>query len=204
MKEKKENSVQKRKRRIFLGWVLFVLFVGVIFFVARWFLGGSSQGIVWTNEDLGKETVRPAISNKQFNGKYLIFTYSGDYTSRDVEKDAVSLEKALFRSGGNASRVIAVTVRNMTDKKLSDIPEYQLRNEIERKKYKKKEEEVRGRWEVSFLRTDEGYERTVFIEEGNLLYTISVNMYGFGKEDVIEQDYRLILDTVEFFPSGRG
>lgn len=196
IKENTENKQKKRWKRTLFGVItLFVVAGGAFVFLL---FNSSATGTVRVVEKTTPIAQEAARAPKRFDGKYVAFRYPGDYAPREADKDVVSVEKGLFVASGQSSRTLAFSVMDMQGKQLDDIPSYRLRNDVKSSEYRREEKETNGSDAIVFTKMEGGYERSVFILHRDILVTVSVSGQVFTNPQVLENDFEMIFNSLEF------
>lgn len=130
-----------------------------------------------------KKTAEPTPS--VFDGRYLSFTYRGNYVVKthdtDDRADAVILESAYISETSAISKKIGLTVRHLPTRNADDDPDYTMRRQNP-DRYRMDTFDIDGKQGASFTSVDQGaFEKTFFVRHGDMM--VSLTLGSPGAED---------------------
>lgn len=195
--EEQPEVRQKKSKKTLIFGVFFILPLIAVVFAIRYF-HGPAQGYVRVIEEATEKQQEAQLPPERHEGKYISFLHPAAYDPRDVEMDAVSIEKGLLVASSGSSRIIAYAVADMRGKTISDFPSYQLRNEVEKDAYDREERIFGDSTAIVFTKAEGGYEKTAFIIHGGVLLTISVSGTVFADSEAVEEDFGTVFESISF------
>ena len=175
--DKKEKDISRKPQRKTVFFLSITLFLFILAVAAWLYLQKPGIGTVKVGMTQPQnEASAQAITMKQYQGKYVDFSYPDSYVeaAHDIPKyDPVVEERVFLTSPDREGKKIAIVVEKRLERSLESSPSYRLRMN-DSKTYQREPITFEGISGVLFTKNSQVYEKTAFFQRGTSVLSVSV------------------------------
>jgi hypothetical protein len=178
---------QARNRKRYLWMVGVVLIIGGLLF---WWAASGNQATISAGSAAQKAT---PVGAKQFDGKYMTFSYSGEYVIKPLQAQPPDLELYMLSADTQYSKQLAVSV---TTGSITQDTAYLLR-QSQPNVYASHQQVVDGVSATVWVKKD-GSEQTIFIPHGNIFALLSFSIAGTNADGQLTPEVNSLLASFQW------